>query len=433
MLKRILCLLLAVIMVCSLAGCGNDEPTKPTVPGSNPTQGTEGTDPEEPTEPEFVMPDAPTEGLSMMEYNAAYNTLQDITSEVTFTYTSFPSTKEITVNSITEFSKQEQADAFFNDFANLGYTGNYYQYRVEDGYRNFFIANTEYSKQFPLQPQKVVHNADTDTVYVMLGYWYNPYVENQPKDYQSKDVADQSVASYSMVGFNAGKYNNAEHIVFVSPEQRELCRQDINVSVVSYDAKYQDFKRFLHSDSSISSYSYSFPSTKVPTANKADFITSKDAFMAIQDEYNDIITREEDWVIFEPGCVLHHHRTIGLENYSKCDALINVLVSSPELDAYSSLRCESFWLPTGEKNADGTDKTALYSYFYDEATQTVYLYLGYNGQPHTQYEAHVDKQSINENSKATYAMVSIDFNESMMDKVQNIVIVLPDPETVPAK
>ena len=44
----------------------------------------------------------------------------------------------------------------------------------------------------------------------------------------------------------------------------------------------------------------------------------------------------------------------------------------------------------------------------------------------------MDKDAINKNAKGTYVLISIDFDETMMDKVQNVVIVLPDPATVPS-
>ena len=135
----------------------------------------------------------------------------------------------------------------------------------------------------------------------------------------------------------------------------------------------------------------------------------------------------------EPGLMWYKHRSGGtaIENSSSCDALLNILVASPELDPYSAIRHEQPRVVTGVDNS-GKEITTMCCAFYDEATQTVYIYLGYNGMPHTQYESFMDKDAINNNAKGTYVLMSIDFDETMMDKVQNVVIVLPDPATVPS-
>ena len=430
-MKRTICLLLALLLMLSLAACDSDNPAG-TTPDNNQTQGNGGTTTNTPNEPELVMPDAPTESLSMMEYHAAYETLQDVTASVEAWFYGFPSTTAVTTNSVTEFSKQEQADTFFSDFANVGYVGDI-SFTVTEGYRNFFLANTEYSAQLPVIAKKVMYHAETDTLYVMLEHYQHPYVEDLSKDYAA-DIANNAVASYHMVQFKSDEYANAQHIVFVSPEKKELCRSDINVTVISYDAQYQSLPFFDWQNKGVALSTHSYPSTKVPTANKVDLIPDAAAFMNFQEQYNDIVTRDEDWLIYEPGFIFYNHRfnSYALEEAAETGALLNILVSSPELDAQSSLRTGSFWIPTGEKNADGTDKKYLCGQFYDEATQTVYIYLEYNGQPHTQYEAWSDEAAIQENSKATYAMMSIEFHEDAQAKVKNVVIVLPDPATVPA-
>ena len=437
-MKRLICLLLIMLLTLSLIACDVDDSTG-TEPLDNQTQnngGTQnnnGTSTNKPEEPELVMPDAPTEDVSMMEYNPAYKTLEDITADATFTFTSFVSTSAITANSVTEFSGQGQADAFFSDFANIGDTDVYYHYTVEEGYRNFFLANTEYSEHLAVVPKTAVYNTNTDTLYILLDYNRKPLAENHGRPETTTKVAKNTVASYHIIGVKAGEHTDAEHIVFVAPENKPLCREDINVSVVSYDAKYQELQHFEWNSNAVSAGVHSFPSTKAPTESKAMFITSEDVFMSLQQEYNDITTKDNDWIVMEPGLMWYKHRSGGtaIENSSSCDALLNILVASPELDPYSAIRHEQPRIVTGVDNS-GKEITTMCCAFYDEATQTVYIYLGYNGMPHTQYESFMDKDAINNNAKGTYVLMSIDFDETMMDKVQNVVIVLPDSATVPS-
>lgn len=437
-MKRLICLLLITLLTFSLVACVVNDSTS-TEPFDNQTQnngGTQnnnGTSTNKPEKPEAVMPDAPTEGVSMMEYSPAYRTLENITAYVTFTYTSFASTSAITANSVTEFSAQDQADAFFNDFANIGNTNVYYHYTVEEGYRNFFLANTEYSEHLAVVPKMAAYNAKTDTLYILLDYERRPLAEKQYRPDMTTEVAKNTVASYHIIGIKAGEHNDAGHIVFVAPENKPLCHEDINVSVVSYDAKYQKLQHFEWNSNTVSTQVHSFPSTKVPTESKATFITSEDVFMALQQEYNDITNKDNDWIVMEPGLMWYRHRAHGtsIMNSSNCDALLNILVASPELDPYSTISDENPRIVTGVDNS-GKEITTMCCAFYDEATQTVYIYLGYNGMPHTQYESLLDKDAINNNAKATYVLMSIGFYETMMDRVQNVVIVLPDPATVPS-
>ncbi len=431
-MKRFICLLLIMLLTLSMAACGSDSPAG-TKPDNNQTQSSNGTTTNTPNKPELVMPDAPTEGVSMMEYNPAYKTLEDITANVTFSYTSFVSTSAITASTVNEFSAQDQADTFFNNFANIGDTSVYYHYTVEDGYRNFLLANTEYSEHLAVVPELAMYNAKTDTLYILLDYNRTPLAEKHGRPETTTEVAKNTVASYHIIGVKAGEHTNAEHIVFVAPENKPLCREDINVNIVPYDAKYQKLKHFEWNSNAVSAGVHSFPSTKVPTESKAMFITSEDVFMTLQKEYNNITTKDNDWLVMEPGLMWYKHRSGGtaIENSSSCDALLNILVASPELDPYFAIRHEQPRVVTGVDNS-GKEITTMCCAFYDEATQTVYIYLGYNGMPHTQYESFMDKPTISQTSKATYVMMSIDFDETMMDKVQNVVIVLPDPATVPA-
>ena len=200
-----------------------------------------------------------------------------------------------------------------------------------------------------------------------------------------------------------------------------------NVSVVSYDEKYQGYEFYDYMNGGIHPNSYSFPSTKVPAKTTVEHISSKDDFISFQDTYNDIVYREKDTLIFEPNNVKHEHRANGLSNESEFE-LLNLFISSPELDPFSSLRCEQFFIPV-----EGQENKYLCGQFYDASTQTAYIHLGYNGNPHAQYERSTDGELISQNSKATYAMLSIAFHKDALNAVKNIVIVLPDPGTVPSK
>lgn len=200
-----------------------------------------------------------------------------------------------------------------------------------------------------------------------------------------------------------------------------------NISVVSYDEKYKDYEFYDYMNGGIHPNSYSFPSTKVPAKTTVEHISSKDDFIAFQDTYNDIVYREKDTLIFEPNKVKHEHRANGLSNESDFE-LLNLFISSPELDPFSSLRCEQFFIPV-----EGQENKYLCGQFYDASTQTAYIHLGYNGNPHAQYERSTDGELISQNSKATYAMLSIAFHKDALNAVKNIVIVLPDPGTVPSK
>ena len=439
-MKKLFCLLLAVLMLLAMSACGgnnSDNPTDPKNPGgsNNPTN---------PTNPVVVMPPAPTEGLSMMDYSAAYHTLTDVTKKVGSAIMGIPSTKEVTTNSVTELTTQDQLDAVIADFADVGYTAdieatvsdtstkfvNYWSSELHGNNRHFFLANKDYSAHRIPDIQKVVYDAENDALYVMLSYYSYFYGDYQPSERYTDEVANESKAAYNVVALNLEHFEETvEHIVFVTQEKVAVCREDLNVSVVSYDAKYQSLPFFDWNNKGVSASSYSFPSTKAPAANKIDLVTGKDAFLNFQNELNDIVDRSGDTVIFEGGIVEHTHRANGLQQASDSGkALLNILISSPELDPYSTLRCESFFIPV-----EGQENKYLCGQFFDEATKTVYIYLGYNGQPFAQYEAWSDESKIEETSKAGYAFMSIDFHEEAYSKVENVVIVLPDPATVPAE
>lgn len=81
LLKRIICMLLIALLTISMVACEKDSPTKPNL-NNNQVQTTQPTEeddtPDVPEKPEFVMPDAPTEGLQLMEYNAAYTMIMSL-------------------------------------------------------------------------------------------------------------------------------------------------------------------------------------------------------------------------------------------------------------------------------------------------------------------------------------------------------------------
>ena len=273
-----------------------------------------------------------------------------------------------------------------------------------------------------------MYDANTDSLYVMLGYKYDFYGDYEPAERYTDDIAINAKASYHIAALNLESFaENVEHIVFVTPEAMSLCRDDINVSVVPFDEKYKSYDFFDWDDGGIDISSFSFPSSKAPAENGTKFITDKDSFLALQNEYNNIVNREEDTLIFEPGLIEHTHRSGGLQNATGSNSpLMNILISSPELDPYSYVSGITFWF-----EQDNAPKR-LCGRFYDPDTRTAYIYLGYNSVLHTQYEEYTDEQPIQENSKATHVMMSIDFHEDCLDTVENIVIILPDPATVPA-
>lgn len=72
-MKRLICLLLIMLLMFSLVACDVDdstgtEPLDNQTQNNGGTQNNDGTSSNKPEEPELVMPDAPTEGVSMMEY-----------------------------------------------------------------------------------------------------------------------------------------------------------------------------------------------------------------------------------------------------------------------------------------------------------------------------------------------------------------------------
>ena len=275
---------------------------------------------------------------------------------------------------------------------------------------------------------KCVYDSNTATLYVMLDYHPRFYGDFQQNPRNAKEIANDSVTTYEIVALNLDNLNeDVEHITFVAPEKKGLCREDINVSLVAYDEKYKDLPFFNYNNNGVDPSVYNFPSTQKPAANKVELITGKDSFLAFQNQYNDIINRDEDTVIFETYVIEHTHRTIGLHNASE-NEMLNIFISSPELDPLGTLYCKPFWF-----EIKGQIQKVPCGQFYDESTQTVYIYLGYNGQPITTYESFIDEKPINEKSQASYAMMSIDFCDEAVNRVKNIAIVLPDPATIPAK
>ena len=444
-LNRIICLLLVALLTICMAACGKDSPAKPNL-NNNQAQSIQPTEeddtPDAPEKPEFVMPDAPTEGLQLMEYNAAYTTLTDVSESIGNSIVGIPSSQVPTTNSVTEFTSQDQLQSFVTQFADVGYTDDivatidangfkfvrYWTSELFGNNRYFFLANAEYSAHKPIKILKTMYDANTDSLYVMLGYKYDFYGDYEPAERYTDDIAINAKASYHIAALNLESFaENVEHIVFVTPEAMSLCRDDINVSVVPFDEKYKGYDFFDWDDGGIDISSYSFPSSKAPTENGTKFITGKDSFLELQNEYNNIVNREEDTLIFEPGLIEHTHRSGGLQNATGSNSpLMNILISSPELDPYSYVSGITFWFE--QENAP----KRLCGRFYDPDTKTAYIYLGYTGVPHTQYADYTDEQPIRENSKATHVMMSIDFHEDCLDTVENIVIILPDPETVPA-
>ena len=445
LLKRIICMLLIALLTISMVACEKDSPTKPNL-NNNQVQTTQPTEeddtPDVPEKPEFVMPDAPTEGLQLMEYNAAYTTLTDVSEAVGTSIVGIPSSQISTANSVTEFTTQDQLQSFVAQFADVGYTDDivatidangfkfvrYWTSELVGNNRYFFLANAEYSAHKPIKILKTVYDANTDSLYVVLCYKYDFYGDYEPAERYTDDIAINAKASYHIAALNLESFaENVEHIVFVNPEPMSLCREDINVSVVPFDEKYKSYDFFDLEDGGIAINSYSFPSSKAPTQNGTKFITSKDSFLELQNEYNDIVNCEEDTLIFESGLIEHTHRAGGLQNATNSDSpLMNILISSPELDPYSYVSGITFWFE--QENAP----KRLCGRFYDPDTKTAYIYLGYTGVSHTQYEDYTDEQPIQENSKATHVMMSISFHEDCLDIVENIVIVLPNPTTIPS-
>ena len=119
-LNRIICLLLVALLTICMAACGKDSPAKPNL-NNNQAQSIQPTEeddtPDAPEKPEFVMPDAPTEGLQLMEYNAAYTTLTDVSESVGTSIVGIPSSQAPTANSVTEFTTQDQLQSFVTQFA----------------------------------------------------------------------------------------------------------------------------------------------------------------------------------------------------------------------------------------------------------------------------------------------------------------------------
>ena len=448
--KRLICLLLIVALTFSLSACGTGSSVGSETPG-NETQSTGGTNSNTPEEPALVMPDAPTDVLEQMAYNPAYETLEDVSENVTSLICGLPSSTPVTVDSVTEFATNDELQGFISTFDNVGsyetnefnLAGDSLSVRTDwcnetySGTNFFFLASKDYSVQMIPVINGVMYREDADTLYVMLGYSNRAYVDLDDEQKWADETYDEnialnSVAGYYIVGLDISKVSDVKHVVFVAPEEKAYTRADINVSIVGFDMKYTELPFFDYKNNGVDGSVWGFPSTKSAEANGVDLITDYEKFASVLSNYDDITSKDRDYLVFEPGYVNYKHRQNGLTQVAEQGELLNVLITSPELDAYSSLRMGSFWIVTG-KNADGTDKKELCSQFYDAETDTVYIYLEYNGQPHAQYEHWSDKEAINTNSKATYALMSVSFYNDAQHPVSNVVVVLPDPATVPAE
>lgn len=393
---------------------------------------------------DFKLPDPPTEEVQLMDFDPVYNKLRDVSRSVNTLFFGFPSSQIPSNTSVTEFYKQEEAAAYINNLADLGYNYNNFDMTIDEngcyftGFwgelsgqnRYFFLANPVYSAHRVMKVMKSVYDDQNDVLYVMFDYEQSIYEDTDRGVVIAweDDIGCNSKAAYQFAALNLENFNeNIEHIVFVTPEEKSICREDLNVSLLPYDAKYQKYEIF---DFDMQATSFDFPSTKIPAENKVELITSKESFMAIQDEYNDILDREDDWVVFEPGYVKLKHGSNydHLETTIKSDVpFLNLLISSPDLDPFSAVDVADIAFQVegilGPENK-------FYSSFYDYETKTVYIYLEYTGK-HTVFERFND--SIDQNSKSTYVLMSIGIDEFCEYPIENISIVLPDPATVPTE
>lgn len=398
---------------------------------------------------DFKLPDPPTEAVQLMDFDPVYNKLRDVSRSVNTLIFGFPSSQIPSNTSVTEFYKQEEAAAYINNLADLGDQYNDFDITIDENgcyfprsvdklsgqNRYFFLANPVYSAHRVMKIMKSVYDDQNDVLYVMLDYDQSIYVD---KEYQHlisclDDIAFNSKAAYQFAALNLENFNeNIEHIVFVTPEEKSMCREDLNVSLLPYDAKYQKFEFFDYYDNNgVFATSFDFPSTKIPAENKVELITSKESFMAIQDEYNDILDREDDWVVFEPGYVKLKHEFYDICQLSttvKSDVpFLNFLISSPDLDPFSAVDVADIAFRREENSGPYYE---INSSFYDYETKTVYIYLEYVGK-HVDFDSY--KVSIDQNSKSTYVLMSIGFHEFCEYPIENISIVLPDPATVPTE
>ena len=390
------------------------------------------------TEPP-TMPPAPEQPLEQMAHSAAYENLVDVTEQVNAFVTGIPSTKAPAGTSVTEFFTVDALQGYVDTYYDVGYTGNTSVQLDSTGLRMvvcsltelpgsqnryFFLESPDYSRYLTPKIEKIVYDRDSQSLYVMLDYYLITYSEKEGSDRYRDEVINNTNGAYYVAGINydAGFSEPVSHIAFVSPKERVMTRTDLNVSLVSYSDAYMNYTPYSLPLNGVDINTYSFPSTKASTGNSVTLITGPESFMALQNEYNDIIDREKDTLIFEPRFIEHSHRTNGLQNVSTND-LLNVLISSPELDPQLSIRAGGIIY----------NEPPVFSHvchaFYDAETQTAYLYIEYNGMPHTQYESFRDEDAIVANSKATYVMASIDFHDDAVNAVKNIVIVLPDPAT----
>lgn len=432
-IKRIVSILLVAVMLFSLTACSGNQPTNPSNP-SNPSHGEQnqtGNQGGNTTEPAPVLPDAPTEQTAQMPYNPAYESLANITENVTIELVSFASTQVPTMNSVTMFSTNDELQGFVKQFADVGeideiecsldengFKYTYYwaqEIPVDENNLYFFLASPEYSAQIITRVDKVVYADNQDTVYVMLKHSNFSFANlwwGEPDAY-AKEYIDNSKASYQICALNLNDIaDKVKHIVFVDPKPVPVCREDMNVSVIDFDAKCAELTLINpYSNPAVGGGTYAFPSTIKPEANKAELITSSQMMSDLLDVYSNIVNREKDYLIFEPLCVHLKHRTIGL-SLTTADPMLHTFVSAPGINTKCAIR-------TGDIR-------------YDAATKTAYIHLEYNGMPITQYESYLDHEAINTESKATYVVVSTVFYKLDEYPIENVVIVLPDPATAPA-
>jgi len=402
--KRMICLLLAILTVCSLAACGDKIP--------EPVEPTKGSVPQEPA----VEPP-----LKAVDFQQSYLDLTDVTEQVNTAILGMPSTQIPAEASVTEFTTVDQLHAQIDQYADLGIGRNTDWTASLDSPNNrcFLLANKAYSTHMIPKISKVTYDEAADTLCLMLDHTMDPYAaDRNAQDY--RDIVNNAKAAYYAVAmnFDGGFSQPVEHILFVSPEQKAITRTDLNCSVIGYDEAYKSLKFYDLANGGVDTAVYSFPSMQAPTETKLELITSRESFLALRDQYNDIVDSQDDTLILEPGFVEFNHRDAGLFNASEF-VLLNLFLSSPELDPVKSLQCAQFSIRI--------DWYSRYTcgQFYDDQTQTVYIYLEYAGD-HADHEKYSDGALIQENSNGTYVMLSVAFHKDSVDSVKNVVFVLPE-------
>ena len=414
--KRIISFLLALLTACSLAGC-KEPPENP----EEPTGSVEGPEPE--GKP-FAL---------VQDFAPEYLALTDVTEQIQSVVAAIPSTRIPEESSATEFTTQEQLAGYIAQYDDVGRTGDtqillneegfcftgYDNFRLEGGSnRYFFLANPAYSGHTVITQRGIVYNAETDALYVLLDYTNKIYADYEPNGYYQQAVRDTKTAYY-VAALNLAAFTEpVEQILFVTPEERPITRTDIGYSVVGYDETYKALPFFDYANGGVAPVIYSFPSTQAAGEMQIQSVADANALTAYLDQYHDIVDRTEDTVIMAPGIVDYNHREAGLYNISE-HALLNLFLAASELNSQKTLACAQFSFKL--------DWYTRYNcgQFYDEQTQTVYIYLSY-GQNHTENEKFSDRALVEENSKGTYAILSVAFHADSLEKVKNVVIVLPE-------